>query len=426
MSNNLFAKKTNLKHFVLPILAPLFVLGSILSNVFLSQNLRESRLDNFSYELVDFYKINYQSNKHPAIFNVLANDREIRTEKYDILYRSMYDSYISNGVRKVIDNDTEIDIEGFNGQLKLFTQHTFSIATTELETGGYYVDGGNYAAYYSDELFGPRKYMEPRFGADSFIYVSDSFADCLVHFYGLEEFDDPYKELLLNEKYCQLPIVINHDVRFVFSINNILYSNLRKGPFAKNVYENFAVIWSTFAKIKPLLDISFEVDLKTNPYTNKYCFKLVESVGLNPKNTTFRFSTYDVKTNQYLSFSSDKNTEIANKYSLIMSENNDTLYIIFILLIELVYLVFLWFVRKFEEERFRRKSLVSLLLIFLLYNCYCFFFYTNPIWSIFPIISTTVALLIYRKEVSDVFCKLLPKNKNKVCRKDSLFFEIEI
>lgn len=367
------------------------ILFSTLSFLALKQT-NEYKLDSFASQLYD--NKTYVYNDYDSVILKIKKNKPINENDKINNYQSLFSQY--HYYSQVKDDrllfDNQIN-DGVN-DIQFYNQNTFSINNGLLPDGGHYIDYGVFSAYYADDILGPRKYLEQRFGCDSFIFISDNYADYLLDKYNIST----YEELIKKEEYCVLNVNVDGERTAKFCINNILYSNKRHGGRAKELYNYFGLVYNS-SKISSWSSFHLELDLKAYPYGTCNVLKGINELGYNKDNSTFSFFTYDKNASHYVENS------IANEYFLSLFESNDQIWFsIFsiVILIDVACLIFEYFYlgKKFNISAY---SLLFAVLFFVLYGIIINFILVNYLLSIVPVVSIILLLILQRKEVAYAF-----------------------
>lgn len=376
-----------------------------------------------SYKLEKFSSTIYkQTQKNDSyeckILNVKKNKARYDNDT-DVIYKDAFNQFYYNKIvadtRLIIDD--VVRVESTETNIKLFTQDTFSISNDFLPEGGHYVDYGMFSSYYADDILGRRKYLFERFGCDSFVYISDTFANKLLEKYGISS----YEELIRNEQYAVLEVKINDTGRFKFSINNILYSDKRHAKRASELYGDFALVYET-QKLKKVLNTSIEFDLKSNPYCVKQTITQIKSLGYNLNNSQFNFGKFNKET---MSFEIDRQT---NSKFIDSQKFNNSSGITFFCIVFLFNFIAQIILSVFLKNKKRR--ILSLLVFLTIFSIYCLVLQileTNLFVFVMPLLTFVEILILFRKEAKYVFefvfCKIFHA---KIESKDKIIFNLEI
>lgn len=402
----------------------IFALGSLLCGV-LSSFLIDYKLDYFSYSCVNYNsEILADDSFEPTIINVKKDFAANERKEYSSLYKNFYYNFMVETCREKIDNSISFDLSDSDSfSTELLTQPSFSIETTEKDGGGYYLDYGLYYTYYSDKILGERNYLLPRFNCNSFIFISDVLANELIDYYGISNVDDPYAELITNEEYAVLPLMIDSaDTSIKFSINNILYSDRRDGERTVELYNSFALI-PYVSEVMNNLDVSFEVDLKTNPYGNKTCIKNINELGYTTDNSTFSVYSYNRSTSQY-----EINTNLSANLANIWTNTNDVLLYALLIMTMLIGLGINFYFNYFNYNFGRKDTILYLIqiLLFIVYGIICSFIYIYPLFSLFPILYLLSFYIFKRKEITNEIKKFFRKSHETNSKNLEEFYNLEV
>lgn len=368
-----------------------------------------------SFKFEKFYKDVFAKDNYvygtyePEIVNIKKNDEILYNPLFDNLY---YNSLVSEA-RLLINNNVTDSVN----KIKFYTQSAFSIRNSSLPGGGHYIDYGIFASYYADDILGPRKYLEHRFGCDSFVFISDTYADILLKKYNINS----YEELIQNKEYAVLNLNVDGITSTKVCINNILYSNKRQGPRAKELYGNFALIYNN-NQIQKWSSTSIDIDLKSNPYGVKRVLKSINSFGYNTDNSDITFSKYNESIKSY-----EIDTIATNNFKN-LNVKNDSLYTIlfFILCFVEIAAIVLYYIFV-KDSKTRRISLILVFAAFAIFGLVCNYTYLYPYVSIIPILSVLFSLFLCRKEVANDFKYLFGKIfRTKIERDEDKFISIEI
>lgn len=376
--------KKNLK-LILPILFS--ILASFFCGLCQTQTL-DYKLDHFSYEICNYNKYFYNDTFINPLLQISKSQNSSfdKSDLFTPLLRYFYYNSLVADVRQPLLNDTFC----YGDSIKLFTQDTFSIATTELNSGGYYLDYGLFACYYSPSFLGTNNYLQARFSCDSFIFLSDSFANYLLDKYDI----DSYETLMTDERYAILSITdLNGNELSKCSINNIVYSTLRSAPKTFNLYGNFGVIYNN-ANIKRWSNVGFELGLKVDPYGTKNVLKSINNLGYGINDIDFNFVSYDYTNNSYFD-----NHYLSLKYPSLWSNNQDVMYYFFSC--SIIFLSCLGLVIYFLKIKMKiKESTISFLIsifAFIVFSIIVTFTYNYPFFSILPILLVLIYIYFFVK-----------------------------
>lgn len=321
-----------------------------------------------------------------SIFNVGSQFKN----NYNDLLNNFSSSSFTKSTR-IVASDT---LNYLDYELNLITQDTFSIQKSKAPEGGYRLDRESYNTYFSDEILGDRQYMSIRYNCDSFIFVSDIFADKLIAYYGIDG-DAPYETLIKKEEYCVLPLSSGNKT-IKFCINNIVFSSIRGGVRAKEVYGDFAIFYR--GGKASAIETSFEVDLKDNPYCIKQVFKSTNLLGYNCDNSTFKIITKEKDSKSYI-----YNEYLTNLYCSAWASNDVVLYVS-LFIFAFFSVVAFCFSLGFKRCK-NRISFISCCVLFLSFGILSVFIDVYPLFSLLPTILIVVLVLAYLQEIKSAFKK---------------------
>lgn len=345
--------------------------------------------------------------------------------KYDdILAYFTYDEF-TNGCRQLVDNDVTINLaEPID--IKILTQSTFKILDDiDSKTNYYPVDKNMYQSYYSSsQLNGIYRQELPefssvpvehqaRFGADTFIYISDTLADKLITHYGIDEAEDPYAELIGNENFAFLHLNVDGVANIMTaSINSIISSRFRFAPQVQTIYGDFALAFIP-GNNTVITSLSLDVDFKVNQYGNKQTLDTISRLDYGVNNSTFNFFTYDYANEQYV-----HNVLLDKKFIDLYSTSyfpDVVAYVLVALFSVLILLVS--FLKGEYGNNISKLLFFSNYLVFFAYGIIAYFVDLFPMYSIFPIVGMILISIFYLKGVFKV---------HEVKKPDSECFEISI
>lgn len=366
---------------------------------------KDAYIDRFLTDINNPNKHNYYNGFVSPFLKIKKNPEFISStnNKYDDLLSYFYTDSLTNDCREVVDHNISICNDDFlNSSLKLITQGTFRIRNDKRVMNGdeniyYEVDKGMYYSYFSgDEL---SEYMsieyKPRFEECSlFLYISDTLADKLVKFYGIENKENPYLELLSKKEYAILSLSMDDEpTPFKASINSIVSTRYRFAPQTQKIYGDFAITNSN--DLKKITSLSFDVDFKVNQYGNKKTIDVINKLGYNISNSTFNFYKYDYEKAFFYNDSLLNNT-FFNIYS-----KQNYLIILFYLLFSVLMmaLLSLFFITRSVFTRADRILLCINLAAFCLYGIIANFINLFHLYSIFPIFGLVCIIVLFWKGI---------------------------
>jgi len=388
-----------------------FLVSSFVAPIF-SLGFEDFKLDYLAYQINDYNShVLSDSDFKSSIITIQSHDSKAT-------YLDLLSAFYYNSLNKNVRLQLSKDVSFNSMNLHLLSQDTFSIRTEEEKDGGYYLDKGLYYTYYSDDILGPREYLKNRFDCDTFIFISDSFADKLVNFYGLQDTENPYRILIQDKRYCVLDFQFNGNI-LKFCINNIIYTNKRNAPRTKELYGDFAVFYRLI-EFDSFLDYEFEIDLKDNPFCIKQTFKSINSLGYTISNSNFLIKTFDRASNSYSS-----NIALSQKYHNAW-KNNSVIFIIAYILLILVSMTLLWLL---SYSKCNKNIFVFLICfaIFFIYGIVSSFIYSYALFTLPILIQIVFLLILYRREVANAIkVSFFRKSHILIEKQNDSIFEIKI
>lgn len=347
---------------------------------------QDYKLDKLSFDIINYNKILGNSNYKSPILTITKTKDKIEkdgTPFYNDLFNVFHYNMLDNGARTIVDSSTKLSFnnsEIADCELVLTTQPTFSIVKKNLGTEDnpvYHVDSGQYYSYFPEIVDRHRGGI-----TTSFVYISDTLANKIVDVLNVpgETIIEKYKNLVINESYCYRQIVINGSESVPIAINNVLHSDYKDGQAIRfnELYGDFALIWAD--RIKDKIELSFEIDLKTNPYGNKKIVKMIEEIGYTAPNSLFSIKTFD-------SDSYTINLDLSSRLELALKTSDNALNYIPFILVQLASLAFCYiFCRKNVLTFNKIQANISLLALFALYGVIVTFTYNYPLYSITPLL----------------------------------------
>ena len=234
--------------------------------------------DEYKFETLSLSLTGRGTYKDYQEYDILEISGGVDYTSYLKLYNTYFYSTFVNGCRFGIEPssiETEYDYT-------ILLQNQFTVVQNEFSGDFYYVHDGQYFALFSNEEAVP--VTSTRFGCDSFILISDRFADFLVQKYSLSEVSDPYLQLIHNPEYAVLEIYSKTGERFTFCINNIVDSKVRMGERSTSLYDFFGVAYASHS-MRDKISYFFDIDLKTGFYSNKNVFSVIKDFLINDNNS---------------------------------------------------------------------------------------------------------------------------------------------
>ncbi len=399
--------KKILNYFLHPLLLLIFTGVTILTLSRTSDFIK----DRLSYEMLN-YNVPGDKNEYKPLISFSKTPEKIE-EDGNKSFTGLFISYSSNGLfisdyrENVVGNNRFI---GTDMSLHLMFQPTYSIATSKDDSDqGYKLDYEHYQTYYSDDILGKRGYLQYRFGAESFLFISDSFADKLISYYKqLYSLDElTYDDLILYERYALIYLENDNGNFIKLCINNIIYSNVGKAPRVQELHGDFGLINLGYG-IEKKLDSEFEVEIKNNPYTTKRVFSDFSRFGYNIETCDFSFKTYDDQAKKYVT-----NERLDNLFIQASSNKDNMVYsmlsIILIFLAEIIL-----FILDYKPNNNHVPLAISFLIMTLMIVVGAIvvtYIYNYPLFSICPLLMWIFHYLLRRKEINSGFKKLFAKHK---------------
>ena len=306
---------------------------------------------------------------------------------------------MSNGCRLLAKNKGQD--RNLDSQITFLTQNTFSVSDIKNSAGYFNMDFNMYYSLFSKTDLSSISYLSKRYGSNTFVFISDSYAKKLVDYYGIKG-ENPLFSLISDESYCILNFKLDNGQSFSASINNVVSSTYRFGERTSELYGDFVLIYSN-SIVYPLFDgFKFEIDFKVNQYGNKQILKDTLNLGYNHNNSHFRFFKFNYSTK---SMYHDENTDVA--YVSLLSENT-TFFDIFYFCIILFFSFLVVILNLLRMNYFRNKNdlfLISTIFLFL-YGVISIFVRMIHIASLFVVLSFTICLVfqvvfIVKREKND-------------------------
>lgn len=372
---------------------------------FLLINTRDYLLDNLSYQINNYNSESMLDNGYQPTVLSLEKSEAKNKEKYQTLYRNFY----YNPTNGIVRLKSDCDFYCGDNKVTMLSQPTFSIFEDKKASGFYDLDFRLFEVYYCHEIFASRDYLKPRGDCETFVFISDSFAEKLVNKYGLQNKEEPFRELI--ENYYSLSFQNDNGEIFKASINNIVSTSTRTGPRTKELFDDFALVYELTTSLDKLLSFNFEIELKDNAFCVKKTINDVEALNYSYKDYNYSILKYSPSENKY--FIDGLLTEKLNH--ILLKSWNDFLPTLF-LAISFVLPFFLYFVCRYLIKPNHYYMVIFLfLVVFLIFGivvnfCYIYFYWTLPF-----VFSSISLLILSRKEVSYVFkcCFGEPFKKHK-------------
>lgn len=348
--------------------------------------LQDYKLDYLSFQMINYNKVLGNGEYNSPILSVTKTDDKIKedgTPFYNDLFSVFHYNMLVNGARTVSISDTSLllnNADSTSFSLALTTQPTFSIDKKNLATDEdpvYHIDLGQHYSYFPEIVSKHRGD-----NTTSFMFISDTIANKLIETLNVpgETLIQRYQNLIVDEQYCFQKLMIDGSNTANVVINNILHTDYAEGQSSRmfELHGDFALIWAD--RIKDKLSMSFELDLKTNPYGNKKAIKNIEALGYTGSNSIFhlkicRSNTYavDVRLSKTLN-------------EALRVGNNVFSYLPFVL-IQVISCGFCFFINRkpFIQMNKRIVSLV-LLCMFMTFGIIVTFTYNYPLFTVTPLV----------------------------------------
>lgn len=275
------------------------------------------QIDALTYRLNDYN--NHTINGDFIRPYVRIEDKNVRDRLYTDLLRQFYYSDDSGSIRQLMQNECDVEIGGSKHEIVLYSQDILGIQNTISADGGYRIDYGIFHAYFSDSELGERGYLGKRFNCDTYIFISDTFADALLEEYGLAKTREAYLSLIKEEQYAILHINVDGLKDITLSINNIIYSDKRMGARCSYFNKYFGLI--NYNYVSDVLQPAFEIDLKAYSYYISSVLDKTEQMGYGVGSYNYRFYKYDYSKGKYF-----EDYAINDSYALIRSDGLDDVF----------------------------------------------------------------------------------------------------
>ena len=370
---------------------------------------KEFKLDRMAYQINNYNQSTILDEDFKStIVNVKSHEND--KNFFDML-RYFYYNSLNRATRVQVSNKVTCN----NMDLHLVTQDTYSIRTEEEPGGGYYIDKGLYYSYYSNELLGNRQYLSYRFGCETFVFISDVFADKLIDYYGISSLENAYELLITEKEYAVIDLVIDGNKTVKVCINNIVYSTKRQAPRTLELYGDFALFCYRRDFIGTI-DFEFEVDLKDNPYCIKQTIKSIEAFEYNSQNSDFTFKSFDKQTQKY-----KVDDKLTNRFKSISEKFDWIFYLIFSLMI-IAGIALLIILAKFGDGS-SAIVLITCSSLFIIYGLLATFIYNYPLFSLSPILFSLTLFIFKGKESKNEIKDYFYRKSHSITKKSVCFFD---
>ncbi len=386
----------------------LFAVFSVLPSLFTPQT-QAYRLDRVAYRINDY-------NKHsmldpdfvPAELRVVKSDAN-ESEKYRDLFEHYYYYPTAGNIRLCTTEPFHCD----GKDVALLTQPTFAVSKEK--KGTYYeLDYRLYDVYYGNEIFPGREYLKLRDGADTFVFVSDTFADQLVQKYGLSQEENPYKTLMTNPDYYKITLSNDAGQSFTACINNIVSSTTKTGVRTKELYENFALFFES-TDIQSITHLNFQIELMDNAFCINHTISDLTALGYTADKYNIDLRTFNNGSGQY-----EINASITQDLRDALLMGSDSVFVILYFLTIAAGAVAFFFLSAFLGRNTKLiYSFVLCACLFALFGIISNFIYTYFLFSVPPIVMLLVLLISARKEVKHAFERVFGKSTEN--RQKALF-----
>lgn len=396
-----------------------FFLFSFCSGILYTQT-TNFKLDNLAYQINNYNKHYYSNGTKRSFVKIKKNDNN---QLYNDLFSQFYYSDDSGSVRQYMDNDCQVfsDDGILDYRITLYSQSTFSITNEEAKDGGYRIDYGLFHAYFTNP---DRSYLGIHFDCDSYVFISDTFANILLDYYNLpsgeEAKNESYQKLITEKQYAVLKVRIDNDTVVKLSINNIIYSSKRTGPRCLEFGDYFALV--CFPYLSKMLSPCFEIDFKTYAYYITSVLSKTNQLGYNRDNSDFSFFTYNYENSSY-----ELNDGVSNSFKKIdfQGQTSVVFSVLFYASLPLFSLVFFLITKKgITDKKSSRICILTILAVLIIYSILANFIYTCFAFSVVPL---TLLLILFISKGGQAFDfkKFIARSKNPFLDETG-FIEIQI
>lgn len=357
--------------------------------------LQDFKLDYLSFQMINYNRVLGNGEYDAPILSVAKTDDKIKedgTPFYNDLFSVFHYNMLVNGARTVSVSDTSLllnDADSTSFDLSLTTQPTFTIDKDNLATDDnpvFHIASGQHYSYFPEIVNRHRGDS-----TTSFMFISDTLANKLIETLNVpgESLIERYQNLIVDEQYCFQKLIIDDAHIANVAINNILHTDYSEGQSSRmfKLHGDFALIWADIIKDK--LSLSFEIDLKTNPYGNKKTIKNIEALGYTGSNSIFNLRI--CRSDVYLV---DANLSKSLNEAL-KTGNNVFSYLPFIV-IQIACCVFCFIINK-KPFISMNKRVISLVLLgmFVTYGLVVTFTYNYPLFTITPLVFIGLWLIFW-------------------------------
>lgn len=352
------------------------------------------------------YSTRFDGFESPILSFYSDEEKEHQLAKYHYGYQSLYYNILADSCRMQVRNKTSFSTNdsSLSDKITLLTQSSFWITKKEPSAEWYYLDDGQYYTYFDSLQVKDGSVFEGRYGAESFLFISDGLADSLIEYHNITD-SNPYETLINNKEYALLNIYSEDGGFSKVSINNIIYTKYRKGVTSKEIYgDNFALI-KYIDSYDKIFDLSLSISLKSNPYPSKKIVKTLRDIYSD----TFDKYSFDVfeKVNDIYVLNANHTEELANA----LNNNYDIFYTVsfWILVIFGILGTCYLFNSLLYNHKTKLLDFIPLLISYLLIGLSFNFLYIYPGFSVFIVLQMVglAITLIIR------LTKAKPKNKQE-------------
>ena len=224
----------------------------------------------------------------------------LRVNKIDTQYQDIYSAfdYSLNNESFNIEADNKCFFDDESIGIRITTQVGSELIQNDYSGQFYYLSTGHFFTIYGSSLknyFGgnERWYLSNR-GCDSFIFISDTFADYLIHEkYHLDEYSDPYKELIINHYVLNINYIneLGERKTMSYAINDIITSTKRQGIKYKSLYNFYANV--PYSQTKNIFNYSSYLNFKNSAYAIKTCLNKIKLLGYNSESSKIDIMSFD-------------------------------------------------------------------------------------------------------------------------------------
>ena len=389
----------------------LFFLGSLLLS-FLSSYIftfsKDYKLDKIAYSINDYNShIKTTDFITPTVTIDKKDQSNVISKYYPDLYATYYYGFLTD---YIFQCSTTYLTDSFNNEIRFHTQQTFSINPSKTSDNFYAVDGNLYRTYYHEEVLPNRAYLLSRNNCDTFVFISDKYADCLLNKYNLNSYED----LIKDEVASVLTFTGIDGNTYRASINNVVTSTYKNGVLASEDNPFFGLIYVN-GSILNSMNTQFEIGFKSSPYCIKDILKTIEKFGYNYEDFNISFKTVDYE-NKVLK----ENAEISEDFKSYLSSSNGSAYCYAIAITFAVLLcgVFYCLYSFYPKE----ATIVFCLLffVFLIFNIVLSFTYSYYGYLLLPTIYISFSIIFVMKKWIDKI-----NNSGRVVR-GKIYYEIDI